>query len=214
MSAPDPIEPPAAGATKARILSAAWASLERAARERTGDLRWPVLASVDARDRARPRADARVVVLRRAQAATRELEVHSDARANKLAQLRDAGACLVFVDRAREVQLRAWGDARIHAGDAVARRAWDALAASSRRAYLAPRTPGTVSDEPDANLPDAFVDRLPEPAEAEAGFANFAAIVLRVDRLEWLELGRTGHRRARFDWPADEGAPRMRWIRP
>lgn len=212
---PDPFDEPGDGATLEAILAAAWALLERGARRAAEDWHWPVLASVDARDPERAAADARVVVLRRADPAARELEVHADARSHKLAQLgATPRACLVFHDRARELQLRAWADAGVHVGDAVARRAWDALAPSSRRAYLAPRTPGDPVEAPDPNLPEAFRERLPDAAQAEPGFARFSAIVLRVRTLEWLRLDRAGHRRARFEWPAGASSPASTWVRP
>ena len=205
---------PGRAATLESILAAAWTLLDRGAADAAEDAHWPVLATVDARDPERPVPDARVVVLRRVDAAARELEVHSDRRAHKLAQPGAvSGACVAIHDRARELQLRLWADATVHAGDAVARRAWDALGRASRRAYLAPRTPGEPTREPDVNLPEAFVARLPEAHESEPGFARFAAIVLRVRALEWLRLGRAGHQRARFDWPAD-GAPRSAFVRP
>ncbi len=212
---PDPFDLPDDDATLEGILAAAWALLERGARRAAEDWHWPVLASVDARDPERTAADARVVVLRRAERSARELEVHADARSHKLAQLGAVPrACLVFHDRRRELQLRAWADGSVHVGDAVARRAWDALAPSSRRAYLAPRTPGRPVDAPDPNLPEAFRDRLPDAAQAEPGFVRFAAIVLRVRTLEWLQLDRAGHRRARFEWRADASSPASNWIRP
>lgn len=205
---------PGDDASLSTILAAAWSRLARAAAHAAEDWHWPVLASVDARNPERPAADARVVVLRAVDARTGELEVHGDARSHKLAQLRAApDTCLVFHDRGRELQLRTWGAARVHAGDARARRAWDALAASSRRAYLAPRVPGEPVDAPDPNLPEAFRTRPPDAAESEPGFAHFAAIVIVPRRLEWLALDRAGHRRARFERDA-EGAWSSRWIRP
>ncbi len=215
VSDPDPFDLPGDGATLEAILAAAWTLLGRAARRASEDWHWPVLASVDARDPGSVAADARVVVLRRVEAASRELEVHADARSHKLAQLGSAPrACLVFHDRGRELQLRAWADARAHVGDAVARRAWDALAPSSRRAYLAPRTPGEPVGAPDPNLPEAWRDRLPDAAQAEPGFGRFAAIVLNVRALEWLRLDRAGHHRARFEWHAGVPRPASTWVRP
>jgi len=211
----EPFLVPGGDATLEAILAAAWTLLERAADRAPEDWRWPVLASVDSREPERGAADARVVVLRRAETRTWTLEVHSDARAGKLAQLRATPrACLVFHDRARELQLRAWADASVHEGDALARRAWDALHASSRRAYLAPRMPGEPTATPDTNLPAGLAAGMPDAAESEPGFASFAAIVLRVRALEWLRLDRTGHHRARFDADPAGGAPTMRWLRP
>jgi pyridoxine/pyridoxamine 5'-phosphate oxidase len=213
VTAPDD-DLPAGDATPESILAAAWARLVRAAARPAEDWHWPVLASVDARNPERPAADARIVVLRAADPRSGELEFHGDARTHKLAQLRAApDACLVFHDRRRELQLRAWGEARVHVGDARARRAWDALAASSRRAYLAPRTPGEPIDAPDPNLPEAFVARLPDATESEPGFARFAAVAVRVHRLEWLALDRAGHRRLRFERD-DAGEWSARRVRP
>ena len=206
---------PADPASLPAILEAAWALLARGAADPAEDCHWPVLASVDARARGAPAADARVVVLRRACADSRELEVHSDVRAHKLAQLAAAPrACLVFHDRRRQLQLRAWADARVHAGDAVARRGWDGLAASSKRTYLAPRRPGDEIDAPDPNLPEGEPDRRADADGSETAFASFAAIMLRVRRLEWLHLDRAGHQRARFEWDDAGRSGPMRWIRP
>jgi hypothetical protein len=210
----DPPTLPDEPATLAAILAAAWALLERGAAHAAEDWHWPVLASIDSHDPERPSADARVVVLRRVDRGAHALEIHTDLRARKLAQLDAATrACLVFHDRERGLQLRAWGAATAHAGDAVARRAWQRLGATSRRTYLAPRRPGEPVDLPDVNLPATLRDGDPGRADAEPGFANFAAIVLTLDRMEWLRLGRDGHQRARFHWRPHDGAQDARWIR-
>jgi len=213
---PAPATGPAA--TLPGILAAAWQGLEEAASNRHAEWRWPVLSSLAAGNPADPQPDARVVVLRRVDAAHRTLEVHSDARAAKVAQLRAAPqACLVFLDRRRELQLRVHGAVRVLVGCAEARRAWAALPASSQRAYLAPRVPGERLAAPDANLPAGYRDRLPDAAAAEPGFGNFAVLALRARRLEWLRLDRHGHERVRAEWdddPDGPAAPRLSWIRP
>ncbi len=211
------------------ILAAAWAMLERGARDPADDLHWPVLASVDTRDPGSPVPDARTVVLREVDRATRLLHVHSDLRAHKVAQLRaQPQVCLVLHHRNADVQLRLRACASLHAGDGPARRAWDALPASSRRAYLAPAPPGTESLHDDPNLPPEFRGRLPDALQSQSGFVNFALIALRVHGIDWLRLGRTGHQRARFDWPqsapvaeagargadAIERAPAACWLHP
>ena len=211
---PPPIPLPGPDASLDSILAAAWSLLVDGAARAEAPFHWPVLAGVDAREPGAPRPDARVVVLRAADPGARELEFHSDVRAHKLAQLRAAPGCLVFHDGPLGLQLRAGGPMRVHAGDALARRAWDALGASSRRAYLAPRVPGTASDRPDPNLPEGLRGALPDADEAEPGFANFAALRLRVRTLEWLRLGRDGHQRMRADWPDEGDVPSTTWIRP
>lgn len=208
--APSPIELPAADAPLAQILATAWQLLAAGATDPAEALHWPVLATVS--HTSTP--DARVVVLRAVEAAQREIEVHSDRRAGKLAQLAiTPQACVVGYDPTRQIQLRLWGTTRVHQGDAPARAAWTRLGSASQRSYLAPNTPGTAVDHPASNLPAQWATQLPSPEEAEPGFAQFALIVLRIEALEWLRLGRAGHQRARFEWPVDQPA-RATYLHP
>ena len=126
----DPTRP--ADAALAWVLEQAWALLETGCADPAHGCHWPVLATV-ALDGS---ADARTVVLRAVDTGARELAVHSDARAGKLAQLRaNPRACLVFHDGPGRTQLRASGPIGIHAGDETAMQAWAALRPQSRSLY-------------------------------------------------------------------------------
>jgi len=119
-----------------RILIAARSMLARAATDPDDDLHWPVLASVAAGPGGGTAPDARTVVLRHCTPDARRLEVHSDAQAGKIAQLSaNPQACLVGYHRARRTQLRLWGRAGIHQGDALAAARWSALPVHSRGIY-------------------------------------------------------------------------------
>ena len=129
-------EPYAAGMTNdptlATILESAWRLMESGVADPQHGCHWPVLASLAA-DGA---PDARTVVLRAASRQRRELQVHSDAQAGKLAQLaRDPRACLVLHDGPARTQLRAHGRMRVHQGDAAAALAWQALPPHSQALY-------------------------------------------------------------------------------
>lgn len=116
----------------ASVLARAWSLLERGCADAAHGYHWPVLATV-ALDGS---ADARTVVLRAVDADARELAVHSDTRAGKLAQLRaHPQACLVFHDAAERTQLRASGPIRIHENDEAAAQAWAGLRPQSRSLY-------------------------------------------------------------------------------
>ena len=45
--------------------------------------------------------------------------------------------------------------------------------------------------------------RAAKVADSQVGRENFAVICCRFDRMDWLKLGLTGHRRARFFWWED-----------
>jgi pyridoxamine 5'-phosphate oxidase len=117
-----------------QILAAAWNALAHGAADPRDDLHWPVLASVTvARE---PGPDARTVVLRACVPAERRVDVHSDVGTGKIAQLRaQPRVCLVGHRREARTQLRLWGDATIHHGDALAADAWQRLAPHSRANY-------------------------------------------------------------------------------
>ena len=117
------------------ILEGAWQLLENGVADPQHGCHWPVLASIAA-DGA---PDARTVVLRAASRLRRELQVHSDAQAGKLAQLaRDPRACLVLHDGPARTQLRVHGRTQVHQGDTAASLAWQALPPRSQALYAGP----------------------------------------------------------------------------
>ncbi|NKE47909.1 pyridoxamine 5'-phosphate oxidase [Roseomonas frigidaquae] len=150
---------------------------------------------------------ARTVVLRGFDAAARQLRIHTDQRAAKVAELAaEPRASLHLYDPGAAVQLRLAGVATLHGTDPVADAAWAASRDFSRMCYAIEPAPGTPCAAPP-----------PAPLDAEAGRPNFCVILLRIDRLEWLHLAAGGHRRARFAWPEPgslPGAPEAGWLVP
>jgi len=157
--------------------------------------------------------DARIMVLRAADAELRHLRFHTDRRSPKLATISgDPRLTVLAYDPAARVQLRLTGLARVETAGPVADAAWLTASPLSRRCYLADAGPGTQLDAPASTLPATVRDRRPTLAESEAGRAHFAVIVLEAATLDWLRLGRDGGLRARFDRRSDgwQGA----WIAP
>jgi hypothetical protein len=172
------------------VEAAIWEELQRSARDRSHAWHTAVLATVDGDG-----ADARTVVLREADAGSRQLRIYSDSRAGKVAQLQaHPVAMLVLWSSLLGWQLRC----RLHCeiaddGIAVSSR-WTGIKLSpAAQDYLSPLPPGSALD---AQTP-ALVHR-----------EYFAVITARVLSIDWLELHPDGHRRARFgDGPA-------RWLQP
>ena len=161
--------------------------LTRAANDRNaGALRWPVLATASD-DHG---ADARMLVLRHFDREARVLELHTDSRAPKVAQLRANPACaLLFFDHRSKVQVRVRGEARVHTDDAMA----DAAFA---------RAPKGSLDDYRGAPPGARLDQ--EPRRSEAARDNFAAIRIGMVQADWLTLSRSGHERALVDFSRDK----------
>ena len=204
------------------VFAHAWSILREApipsrSRPHAG-FRTPTLASCDAEGWPQQR----VMVLRDvacdgadegAAAAAPRLRFHSDRRAPKFAQLAASPKCSVlFYDKASKLQLRASGVATLHEhGDGDATRAWRESNEASRRCYH-------VAEPPSA---PTSLDRLRTLEEgvlaaavgdADPPSAHFAAIVVHVQRLEFLYLAHTGNRRAASTY--GDGARGPEWLIP
>ncbi len=174
----------------------AWLQLVRGVPDTRHGFHWPVLATVDGEGAP----SARVVVLRAAEPDAGELVFHTDRRAPKVEQVRRrASVALTFHDGRRKLQVRVRAAAAVHVEGPAYEAGWQRIGSGSRRCYLAPRPPSTPAAACSANLPPHLVGKVPTAEEAEAGRARFAVVVCAVTSLDVLELGRLGHRRARFD---------------
>lgn len=188
------------------VLEAAFDRLDEGVRRRQDPFHQGVLSTQGADG-----PKARYLVLRGFDRARGVVTLHSDRRSDKLAQLAAdprASYCL-FGDK---LQLRLEGRVRIHLDDAEADAAWARTGMMARRTYLVDPAPGSVLEEPGGGLPGDLAQHAPDPERSEAGRQNFALLALHLERVEWLSLAATGHRRARFvrgdgKWNGDWLAP-------
>jgi hypothetical protein len=182
-------------ATLEEIEEAVWLELRRASHDKHHEWRTPVLATVDGSDAAGVWPDARTVVLREVDINAKELVIYSDSRTAKAQQLsRHPAAVLVFWSTRLGWQLRCRAGCLIETdGPAVSSR-WQRIRQSaSARDYLSALAPGTPLEA-----------SSPGPTQRE----SFAAVTARIERIDWLELHRDGHRRAVF------GKPATHWVQP
>ena len=186
----------------AATLKFALQMLGRGVHDRRSAFHTPVFSTCSA---AGPQA--RVLVLRAFDVATRIMTFHTDTRSAKLLELdADPRAALTFYDAARKVQVRINGTCTVHAGDALSHQRWSASRPSSLRCF-AGAPPGAISAEPTSGLPAHMEGREPEAAELANAEPHFAVLTVAVQQLEWLHLHTRGQRRAAFTWPggAEQG---------
>lgn len=178
------------------LPQAIWSDLERAVAEPANPFRTPVLGTTNLFECA-----LRVVVLRHADGAKRELACYSDARAQKVHQLKLCEqAHWLFHDPARRLQLRISAHTMVHQGDAIARAHWAKTPLAYRANYCANLPPGTDLHAPGDAIAPALKSPKVTAKEVEPGFENFAVLISTVDQLEWLQLGDEGHVRAVLNW--------------
>jgi pyridoxamine 5'-phosphate oxidase len=138
--------------------------------------------------------ELRTVVLRQALAPTWEVMLHTDIRAQKVAEIiAHPQVALLGYCPVRKLQIRLNGAATLHHDDDTTQLAWDRAQPMSRRLYRLPVRPGVRIAHPEAT-PSVPLD----PEDYRIGFESFAMLRIEVTRLEWLCLALTHHRRARY----------------
>ncbi len=202
-----------ATAALADIEADVWKTLFKAADDSMAAWRLPCLATQSCNG-----CNQRTVVLRGVDIVKRRLLFHTDVRSGKVFEISEyANVSLLFYDPEIKVQVVAQGVAAIHTDGTVADRLWNDSAAASLKMYLGELPPGTITPEPSCNEPEFVRGRIPERNEIAAGRCNFAAVVVSIFELEWLQLSRDGNLRARFVYgrdEADSGCPKAQWITP
>lgn len=171
-----------------------WKELGRASQDRHHEWRTPVLATIGLDGLA----NARTVVLRRADAADAQLDIYTDSRSPKVAQLQaQSQAQLVFWSARLGWQLRASVRFQVITSGPVVESLWQSVRQSASAGdYLSTAAPGE-------NLPATQAKAL--AAEPTVCFAVLRAVVLEMD---WLELSREGHRRGKLC------AQTWQWVTP
>lgn len=167
-----------------------WMQLQRAAFDKFHEWHTSVLATVDTQGAPQ----ARTLVLRQVDLMAQQLVFFTDKRSAKLTQVQAQPlACLLFWSTRLKWQLRMQVKVSALTSGARVDAAWADLAQSPAAAdYLSTTAPGSPLRSTDA------------PVVAAPQLAVLVAEVLEMD---WLELAKTGHRRARithqsFDWLA------------
>lgn len=170
-----------------KLRAAIWAQLTQAVTDRSHAWRTPVLANVD--ERGEPQA--RTVVLRAVLEQHLRLLFYTDYRSPKAVALAaNPAAVLVFWSEALRWQLRVSVDARVETAGATVDEAWESVRHTAAAAdYLSTQAPGSP-------VYAATGERAAQPA--------FGVVVASVRSIDWLELDRAGHRRARLTADAVE----------
>lgn len=178
--------------------------LADAATNRKAPMHTPVLTTSD--------GDARILVLRAFDVAAGTLRFHTDLRSPKVAAIAaDPRVGLLFYDKEAGVQIRLNGTARVEGQSQCADAAWQASDTYARRCYLG-AAPGELATGPDSGLPEWVEGKRPTEAELAPARANFAVLLVQVERWDWYCLSHEGHRRAIFEGTGD--SRKGSWVTP
>ncbi len=174
-----------------------WSALKSAASGFGHPFRMPALATVDPATAA-PRL--RTVILRQVRPESGSLVGFTDHRSPKTAHLAaNPTVEWLFHDPAEGVQIRASGAAAVHTGDETAALAWADVPSANRANYCSLNPPGTRLADGACARPTDWPADSPSREQLEAGFQNFAMIITRVDRFDWLFLTSPVNQRVCFE---------------
>lgn len=180
-----------------RFMADGWRILHEGVADSDSPARFAALATVD--HSGTPKV--RTVALRRADENARVLEMHTDLRTAKVAELMaQPRASLMIWHPGPRLQFRGTGRMDVLSGPDVAQR-WQLVPDSARAAYGHIPAPGTTIDAVGAFDITPDVD-------------NFAALVLHLDQIDLVCLAdpdEAGHRRAIYDKKQDW---RGQWVSP
>lgn len=184
--------------TPEEIRRHVWMELSRAVLDRHHAWRTPVLATVGGDGQP----NARTVVLRRVDASLATLSFFADSRSEKMAELlTQPKAMLVFWSTRLNWQLRARVSIEMHTSGTAVEAVWERVKQSAAAGdYLSAQAPGQKL------LAD---DVAGGAAKSDANVQHHLAVLTaQIEEMDWLELARGGHRRARF------GAQAWAWLTP
>jgi len=192
------------------VLERSWRLLEKAIDDPTSPVRTPVLISVSTDGLAQ----GRTVVLRTFNRQQRQLQIYTDVRSAKVAQLRTQPACtLVAYQPNPMIQLRLNTNAIVNHDNEITREAWAVMPGPNRCNYLTDPDPGSISEMASDGRPEISAESVPTIDENEIAYGHFSVIVFKVKELEWLYLPRRGHRRAQFIWDRADSL-QSNWLIP
>lgn len=171
--------------TESEIRQRIWMELQRATHDRHHEWRTPVLATVGTDGLPQ----ARTVVLRQVDAKLGTLQIYTDSRSPKVAELTARpGLSMSFWSKRLGWQLRVRAVSSVQRTGLEVDAVWVRVSQSPAAGdYLSTSAPGDV-------LPDAGA--VPAAAPDLRSSHHLAIITAQVHEIDWLELARTGHRRA------------------
>jgi 3-hydroxyisobutyrate dehydrogenase len=160
------------------------------------------------------RAFMRTVVLRRVDAGSKKIYLHTDNRSKKTEDInRNEHLSWLVYDQTLRAQIRLSGHAIVHQLDDLCTEQWAKTGHHSRRYYMTDQPPSTELDQPSTGLNDALTAFDYTLEESEVGFQHFVVVETCIDWMEWYYTHSKGNQRAGFTYN-DGSLSSATWLMP
>lgn len=187
-----------------QILKFTWSQLAIVPSQKRHPWRTAVVANLVGQ-----RVLQRTVVLRKAVANRRLLRFYTDIRSAKIQPLpENASFSWLFYNPRKQIQVRLQSQASIVTGE-LAQEIWKRVNPHTFKDYATISAPGMPSEGPNAVIHPTEEELLLEKARQ-----HFCAVDCTVAEIEFLQLHRSGHRRAQFLWEEEKQQWSGNWLVP
>jgi len=191
------------------VESLCWEMLVEGATNRKSAMHQAVIST--AKDN---RAFMRTVVLRRVDAGSKKIYLHTDNRSKKMEDInRNEHLSWLVYDQTLRAQIRLSGHAIVHHLDDLCNEQWAKTGHHSRRYYMTDQPPSTELDQPSTGLNDALTAFDYTLEESEVGFQHFVVVETCIDWMEWYYTHSKGNQRAGFTY-TDGSLSSATWLMP
>ena len=184
-------------------------NLTRGVKDRKHSFHTPVFSNIDNEDGI----TSRVVVLRQFDSANMLLNFHTDFRSPKTFSLQQNNNSLfVFYDHKLKTQLRIKTTSTINNQNNITEEMWEKTKLFSRKCYLTEKAPSSFTDFPEDGIDENLRGKEPSLEESEKGYKNFTVVQNQIQKIDWLCLAASGHRRLKITMV--DKMPSYQWIIP
>jgi pyridoxine/pyridoxamine 5'-phosphate oxidase len=144
----------------------------------------------------------RTVVVRKVIPEETVLWLYTDFRSPKVQEIQNnPNISWLFYDSTKQIQIRLHGNAEILRSTMTNHYIWNNLPEYSKSDYLTQQAPGsTMTDNPKVEIKDTDDSK------------NFCIIKTKIETMDWLQLNRSKHSRAKFE--LENGAWQGEWLVP
>ena len=184
-------------------------NLTRGVKDRKHSFHTPVFSNIDNEYGIM----SRVVVLRLFDSANMVLNFHTDFRSPKTFSLQENNNSLfVFYDHKMKTQLRIKTTSTVNNQNNITEEMWEKTKLFSRKCYLTEKAPSSFTDFPEDGIDENLRGKEPSQEESEKGYKNFTVVQNQIQKIDWLYLAASGHRRLKITM--QDKMPSYQWIIP
>ena len=156
---------------------------------------------------------SRVVVLRKFDWIDLVLNFHTDYRSKKVDEISiNPNTFFVFYVSKDRTQVKINTMSKINYKNEITKKSWNLTNLSSRKCYLAEQAPSSKTDFSEDSLPNHLKGIDPNKKESEEGYKNFVVVENKIQKIEWLYLSSSGHRRLLINF--EKNINKFQWLIP